>query len=258
VSGVDPLAGPTAGGATETITGSGFVPGARVSFGGVAATGVLVSSDGELTADLPAHAAGAVAVRVSTPGGTSATSSADRFVYGQPHVSRVNPSAGPDAGGATVTILGSGFVPGATVDFGATAATGVTVAAAGRITATAPAGARGSVDVTVTTPAGTSATTPADLYAYGSPDVTSVSPANGPIGGGNTVTITGDGFAPGARVKFGTHPATGVTVTSATTLTAVAPAGAAGTVDVTVATAAGTSPVAPADGYAYGTGSPTE
>src|SRR6185437_9723951 len=52
------------------------------------------------------------------------------------------------------------------VHFGATAATTFTVNSDTSITATAPAGAAGSVDVTVTAPGGTSATSPAYLYTY--------------------------------------------------------------------------------------------
>ena len=53
------------------------------------------------------------------------------------------------------------------MNFGANAATGVTVVNATTITATAPAGAAGTtVDVTVTTPAGTSATNAGDQYTY--------------------------------------------------------------------------------------------
>ncbi len=51
-------------------------------------------------------------------------------------------------------------------------------------------------------------------------------------------------------VKFGTTAATGVTVTSATSLTATSPAGS-GTVDVTVSTWAGTSSPCAADQFTY-------
>ena len=44
--------------------------------------------------------------------------------------------------------------------------------------------------------------------------------------------MTGSGFTAGSTVNFGTTPATAVTVTSATSLTATSPGSAAGTVDV--------------------------
>jgi hypothetical protein len=58
------------------------------------------------------------------------------------------------------------------------------------------------------------------------PTVTAVSPDNGPTAGGTTVTVTGSGFVEGSTsVAFGTTPATAVTVTSDTTLTATSPPG---------------------------------
>ncbi len=127
------------------------------------------------------------------------------------------------------------------VRFGSATATVTTVDATGSaLTVTAPAGVA-SVDVTVTTPAGRSATTPADLFAYDVPTVSSVSPGSGPTAGGTAVTIAGSGFVPGATVKFGANPATGVTVNSSSSITATSPAGGAGSVDVTVTTPVGTS-----------------
>jgi hypothetical protein len=72
--------------------------------------------------------------------------------------------------------------------------------------------------------------------AYGAaapPPPPSVSPDQGPAAGGQPVTLSGSGFETGAAVTFGTTPATGVTVVSASQLTAVTPPGS-GTVTVTV------------------------
>jgi len=66
--------------------------------------------------------------------------------------------------------------------------------------------------------------------------VTAVSPTNGPTGGGTTITITGENFpaSPVPAVTIGGAPATGVVRVSATQLTAVTAARAAGVVDVVV------------------------
>ena len=62
----------------------------------------------------------------------------------------------------------------------------------GEITAVSPPEGAGTVDITVTTPDGTSATSAADQYNYeNAPVVTSVSPSSGPTAGGTAVTITG-------------------------------------------------------------------
>ena len=83
------------------------------------------------------------------------------------------------------------------------------------------------------------------------PTVINVSPNNGPVGGGTSVTITGTQFTDVSAVKFGTIPATAYTVNSATSMTASSPAATAGTVDITVTTPAGTSATSPADQFNY-------
>jgi hypothetical protein len=253
VTNVNPNAGPLAGGTAVTITGTNLTGATSVTFGGLAATGVVVNSATSISAMSPADSAGTVDVRVTTAGGTSAVSPpGDSFTYlAAPTVSVVSPSSGPAAGGTGVTITGTNFVPGATVSFGGTAATGVHVNSGTSISATSPAGA-GTVDVTVTTPGGTSATGAADHFKFiPRPTVTNVSPNTGPAAGGTIVTITGTGFlADPPTVSFGAAAATGVVVNSDTSITATSPAGA-GVVNVTVTTPGGTSAIGPADQFTY-------
>ena len=89
------------------------------------------------------------------------------------------------------------------------------------------------------------------------PTVTNVDPEVGPATGGNSVVITGTGFgglSGASAVTFGTHNATSYVVDSLTQITAVAPAGVAGTtVDVRVTNTGGTSVAGPADKYTYRT-----
>ena len=82
-----------------------------------------------------------------------------------PSVSSVTPGDGPRAGGTSVTITGVDFNEAAAVQFGSSAATSFEVISATSITAVAPAGA-GTVDVSVTTSGGTSATSPEDRFSY--------------------------------------------------------------------------------------------
>jgi hypothetical protein len=81
VTSVNPNSGPTAGGTSVTINGCGFTGATAVHFGAAAATGVVIVSDSQITADDPAQAAGPVDVTVTTPSGTSATSANDQFTY---------------------------------------------------------------------------------------------------------------------------------------------------------------------------------
>ena len=82
-----------------------------------------------------------------------------------PAVAAVTPSSGPAAGGTPVSITGSGFIGATAVDFGPGDPARFQVESAGSIEATAPPGA-GTVDVTVTAPAGTSQATAADRFTY--------------------------------------------------------------------------------------------
>jgi hypothetical protein len=83
-----------------------------------------------------------------------------------PTVTSINPTSGPNTGGTIVTIIGTNFVVGATtVSFGGSAGTNVTCASITQCTATSPAGS-GTVDVTVTTAGGTSATSASDRFTY--------------------------------------------------------------------------------------------
>jgi N-acetylneuraminic acid mutarotase len=84
-----------------------------------------------------------------------------------PAVTAVSPASGPLAGGTSVTITGSGFTGATAVNFGSTPASSFTVTSDSQITATSPAATGfGPVDVTVTTPGGTSTTSGADQYSY--------------------------------------------------------------------------------------------
>src|SRR5262249_43381791 len=129
VTNVSPNSGPAAGGTPVTITGTGFVAGATVAFGGNAATSVVVMKGATISCTAPAGTQGAtVDVIVTDAGGTSAANVNDRFTYNNaPTVTNVSPNSGPAAGGTPVTITGTGFVAGATVAFGGNAATGVVV-----------------------------------------------------------------------------------------------------------------------------------
>ena len=68
-----------------------------------------------------------------------------------PNVTSVSPNSGSSNGGTNVTISGSNFSAGSTVQFGGVNATNVNVVNANQITATTPAHASGTVNVVVTT-----------------------------------------------------------------------------------------------------------
>jgi hypothetical protein len=85
-----------------------------------------------------------------------------------PTVTGIGPNGGPPAGGTSVTITGTNLTGATAVSFGGANAAQVAVNSATEITALSPAGAIGTVNVTVTTPNGTSATSAADQFTYAS------------------------------------------------------------------------------------------
>jgi hypothetical protein len=257
VTGVAPNSGTALGGTTVTITGTGFTNVVWVSFGGYAAQSFTINSDTSITAVAPAlYYDGTVDITVQTlASGWSATGPADQFTYADPTptVTGVSPSTGSAAGGDTVTITGTGFTNAYDVSFGSVSAS-FTINSDGSITATSPAAsADGAVDVTVTSVGGTSATGSADQFTYAdaAPTVSGVSPSTGSAAGGDTVTITGTGLTTASAVYFGGVAAASFTVNGDGSITAVTPAGTAGTVDVTVSAAGGTSSTGTGDQFTY-------
>jgi hypothetical protein len=173
-------------------------------------------------------------------------------------VDAVNPNRGPPAGQTFVAIYGIGLSQATAVRFGLVTCVQFYLFDDNHLYAQSPPGIAGtSVDVTVVTPLGVSATSAADRFTYASsvvPKVYGLAPNSGTAAGGTSITINGTGFNSATSVSFGalTLPASAFSVGSDTTIVLSAPAGTASTtVDVTVATAAGTSPVTPADRYTW-------
>ncbi|WP_265806226.1 IPT/TIG domain-containing protein, partial [Wenjunlia tyrosinilytica] len=202
VSAVIPGQGPLSGGNTVTLTGSDLTAATAVTFGATAAASFTVVSPTQITAVAPPGAAGPVWVTVTTPGGTSAPG-ASYFYVNAPVVTAITPVSGPLAGGNTVTVTGSHLIEALTVRFGTTAASFTSVSDV-QLTAVAPPGAAGTVQLTVTTAGGTSVGVP---YRYlAAPAITAVSPTQGPAAGGNTVTLTGSNLTEATAVAFGGTP----------------------------------------------------
>jgi hypothetical protein len=286
-SSTSPTSGPITGGTSVTLVGNGFVAGATtVEFveesGGqpVAnnyplATGdpigilpatVSASSSTSVTAVAPPVITGTTYfVTVTTPTGTSGYGPVFTYSPVSPTVSGISTSgagsSGSTAGGTAVTLTGSGFVVGATVNFteesGGSAVsptvvvggTNVAVSSDTSMSAVSPPITVGTTYfVTVTTPTGTSSYGPVFTYSPLVPTVASISVTSGPVAGGTSLTITGTGFLSGATVNFVQEsggspvtpavsvPGTSVVVTGASTINVVTPPLAAGTYFVTVTT----------------------
>lgn len=234
---VSPATGLISGGATVTLTGTRFVSGALVRFGTGAGTAVNVDPSGEsLTVVTPAAATyGLVHVVVINPDGQQ-TRLNDGFRYQlpAPALSAVTPASGPSSGGTSLTLTGTDFFDAPTVLVNDVPASNVTRLSATQVTAVTPPGTPGVVNVALANTDGQQATLVGAFAYVAAPTVTSLSPANGPALGGTRITLTGADFQQGALVRIGGSPAFAVTVTSATTLTALTPAGPEGAADVEV------------------------
>jgi len=92
---------------------------------------------------------------------------------------------------------------------------------------------------------------PNPLNATPVPIIASVSPATGPAAGSTLVTITGAHFTGTTTVEFGADDATDFEVISSSVISAIAPAHAAGAVQVKVTNANGPSVDTAADNYTY-------
>jgi len=86
VSSITPNSGPTAGGTSVTISGSGFLSGATVSLGGTLATNVAVPNSNTITATTGASSAGIVDVVVTNQDGQAGTF-VQGFSYANPQAS---------------------------------------------------------------------------------------------------------------------------------------------------------------------------
>ena len=189
-----------------TISGINFSGAISVTFGGFACGSIVVVSDTTITCVTPAHTSGTVDVIVTTPSGSTRTAGAqDNFIYtGGPTTISLNPATGPASGNTIVTVTGTNFTAsGTTVRFDGILAID-TFIDTGTLVVVAPAHSAGTVDVSVTTPGGTTPNTTADNYTYTGasvPVVSSLSPSSGPVG--TTVTISGSGLTGATLVSFG-------------------------------------------------------
>ncbi|MCB0906035.1 MAG: IPT/TIG domain-containing protein [Nocardioidaceae bacterium] len=170
----------------------------------------------------------------------------------RPKVTAVAPSSGPLAPGR-VTIKGSGFTAVKAVWFGDRKGRKIRVVSSRRLTVIPPRrSAPGTVRVRVVTRTGSSITGGRSRFSYwGVPTVSGVTPARGSVGGGDTVTVRGSGFAPGVQVRFGDAVAVAVRRISATRLTVVTPASLPGDQHVRVSTVGGKSRATTADGFTF-------
>jgi uncharacterized protein YhjY with autotransporter beta-barrel domain len=184
---VEPGSGPVSGNNTVTISGANFSGATSVTFGGAAATNLNVSAS-QITATVPAHAAGAVNVVVTAPGGTGTRSSGYTYVAA-PTITSLSPDTGSANGGYTVTIIGTNLTGASAVRFGGGLGRDIVVDSPTQLRVTVPINVYGRADVSVTTPGGTA--TLGRAFNGTQPGVSITSPTGGSTVTSSTVTVSG-------------------------------------------------------------------
>jgi hypothetical protein len=168
----------------------------------------------------------------------------------KPAVTKVGPTHGSTAGGSVVTVTGTGFSHVTAVLFDSTKGTKVTVLSSKSLTVTSPKHVAGTAAVRVVTTAGTSPKSKADHFLYAvPPTVSGITPVQGPLAGGTKVTVTGKNFTGVTGVTVGKTAVTWQTVSGKLVITT--PAHIAGTPDVRVTNAGGTTPIVTVDKFTY-------
>ncbi len=185
ISGLSVDEGPVTGGTVVVISGTGFVNASgasAVTFGDKNATSYTVDSDTQITATAPDHSAGTVRVKVTVLEAPSPDTSADDFAFQAASITSLSATSGPDTGGTTVIITGTGFLQmsgEAAVTFGGKSARSYTVDSATQITAVSPSHVAGPVRIALNTGGYPSEDGEFDEFEYYAVDARMVERASG-------------------------------------------------------------------------------
>ncbi len=145
------------------ITGTGFRSDTTLTFGGTAATAVVVQGSTIINCNVPAHASGAVDI-VITNSDSKAVTATNAFTYTPaPTFTSVVPTSGDD--GQAVVLTGTNFVATPAVTFGGTTATSIVFVSSTTINCNVPVHATGVVDIIITNP-DTQSVTATSAFTY--------------------------------------------------------------------------------------------
>lgn len=191
---------------TLTVKGFNFTSGSTAHWAGKALS-TKIESLTQLTATVTSDliaSTGTVKVTVSNAKGVSAPA-IFTVKPPKPTITSLNPTSATVGGAAfTLTVNGKSFVSGAVVKWGSKALT-TSYKSATLVTAAVPSSlltAAGTINVTVTTPSGTSAPATFQIKPP-TPTISSLNPNSTTAGGTDfTLTVNGAGFASGAVVNW--------------------------------------------------------
>jgi len=180
---INPASAAIAGSTPVTLKGTEWKPGAAVTFGGsMKGTMTMVPDPMTVTTIAPTGPMGAVDVTVTNPDGHYARLP-KAFSFGPaPTLMSISPDTGPEVGGTSVTVKGTGFDFNTSVSFGGVTSLSVVAMDSMTLIASTPRHPPGVVDVVVTRADGTSAMLP-QSFTY-------------TPGGGTSSASSGTGGAP--------------------------------------------------------------
>jgi hypothetical protein len=246
ISNVSPPFGPSAGGQTVRINGSGFIAGGGLtaSINGTPCGSTTWVSATQLDCVTPSGSGASVTVAVQNPDLQSGSASAAFSYVTAPTVTSVGLGFGPISGGASLTINGTGFrnFPGLIARVNNVACMSTIFVSATQLTCLTPGGSAGGPYAVSVTNADAQVGSLSSAYAYAAaPTVTSANLSFGPVAGGRTINITGTGFRGAApfSINIGGTNCTTSTFNSATSATCVTPSRPLGTYSITVTNADG-------------------
>ncbi|MBW8355015.1 MAG: autotransporter domain-containing protein [Pseudomonas sp.] len=233
---VTPNTGSTAGATSVTLTGTNFTGATAVSFGGTAATGYIVNNATTITATTPAHAAGAVNVAVTTPGGSATLTNGYTYAVPAPTVGPVSATVAANSSANPITLSLSGGAA-TSVAVASAASHGTATASGTSITYTPTAGFSGSDSFTYTATNTSGTSSPATVTITVTPPTLAITPTTLPDGTqgaaySQTLSATG-GTAPYTyAISAGSLPA-GLSLNTSTGVISGTPS-ASGTNNLTV------------------------
>jgi hypothetical protein len=236
--------GKTAGGETVTIVGNNFQNGLSVTIGGNDCTNIIPTLPTSLTCTTPAGTKGAQDIIITNIDTQTVTASSAFTYIAPPSITGLDFSSGSSSGGEMITVNGSDFDNGATVDIGGSACVVTYRAPTGDlINCTTPAKTNGTYDVTVINSFDSQQATLIAGFTYTSnstvdrsPTISLITPDGGAVAGGTAVTLTGSGFYDGAVVTIGGNPCTSLVVVNDTSITCNSPSGTLGNIEDVVVT----------------------
>jgi hypothetical protein len=183
ITSISPNSGRVAGGNRATVNGSQFGTGTNIKVGEKDCLQVQVLSSTQLSCVLPAYQEGRYKIILSNQYGQE---SSDDIFYSYrvaPQVSLINPVRGSISGGGSFTVMGSGFLAGASVKIGSKTCVNPQIVSESQINCAIPENTAGSFPVSVTNSDGQSSSLSSSTYFE------AVAPRWVGTNGGNCITL---------------------------------------------------------------------